>query len=383
MARVPLFPDRSILHVGKFYPPHRGGIESVVHDLAVRQSRTDHVSVVVANDPARTEISESEGVHITRVARYATVASMPVCPGLLSAIHRAPAALVHLHMPNPGAAAALLLSGHKGKLVITHHADTLGRKSLRRLSDPFVIRAMRRAGAIIVTSKRYLLASDELVPFRDKCRVIPLGIDVAPLSAPRSPEVRDIRQRYGDRIVLSVGRLVPYKGFGVLIRAMRHIDATLLLVGSGPLAAELEAAAAEAGVSHKVVLLHNIADLTPYYAAASVFVLPSVTRAESFGVVQIEAMAAGLPVVNTDIDSGVPEVSLDGQTGFTVPPGNETALAAATTLLLDREELRRTFSAAARTRVRTEFTADLMAARTMQLYDEVRRTIPAPLRRAA
>ncbi len=118
MARVPLFPDRSILHVGKFYPPHRGGIESVVHDLAVRQSRTDHVSVVVANDPARTEISESEGVHITRVARYATVASMPVCPGLLSAIPPRPGGPRASAYADPDAAAALLLSGHKGKLVI-------------------------------------------------------------------------------------------------------------------------------------------------------------------------------------------------------------------------------------------------------------------------
>lgn len=383
MPSVRPFPSRSVLHLGKFYPPHRGGIESVVRDLAVRQAPTDQVSVIVANDPAHTEIAHSEGVKITRLARYATVASMPVCPGMVSAIRRNPAALVHLHTPNPGAAAAFLLSGHKGRLIITHHADTLGRKSLRRLSDPFVLRAMRRASAIIVTSRRYLYSSDELMPFRNKCIVIPLGIDIAPTVSPMSPAAQDLRQRYGSRIVLSVGRLVPYKGFDVLIRAMRQIPATLLLIGSGPLAAQLQAVALEAGVADKVFFLQNIDNLAPYFAAASVFVLPSVTRAESFGVAQMEAMAAGLPVVNTDIDSGVPEVSVDGLTGFTVPPGNASALAAATAVLLDRDEMRLNFAANARARIRAEFTADIMAERTMQLYDAVRLTEPLPLRRAA
>lgn len=374
---------RSILHIGKYYPPQRGGIETVVHDLAVRQARANRVSVIVSNTSSRTEVNNADAVIITRVARFATIASMPVCPGLLPAIRQSPADIVHLHMPNPGAALAFLVSGHPGQLIITHHADTLGRKTLRRLSDPFVARAMQRASRIIVTSRRYLDSSAELLPFRNKCHVIPIGIDVPCLTPGDSASVSELRLRYGNRIILSVGRLVAYKGLDVLLRAMKYIDATLLLVGSGPLASALDSLANDMGITAKVVVLKNVQNLGPLFAAASVFVLPSVTRAESFGVVQLEAMAAGLPVVNTSIDSGVPEVSRHGHTGLTVPPGDEHALARAITLLLDREDLRLGFGAAARNRVLAEFTADRMAEHTMQLYEEIQPSRQRPLRHAA
>jgi rhamnosyl/mannosyltransferase len=129
-------------------------------------------------------------------------------------------------------------------------------------------------------------------------------------------------------------------------------------------------------------MLQSVQDLGPLFAAVSAFVLPSVTRAESLGVVQLEAMAAGLPIINTNIDSGVPEVSRDGQTGLTVPPGDEHALARAITMLLDREDLRFRYGVAARNRVLSDFTADLMAERTMELYEEVQPS-RQPVRRAA
>src|ERR1700679_188419 len=131
-------------------------METHLRDLAVRQAKTSQVKVVVANSARRREFSLMEGVSVMRVARVATIASMPVCPGLVSAIRSSPADLVHIHMPNPGAALAFLMSGHTGKLVITHHADTMGRLFLRRFSDPFVRSLMRRASRIIVTSNRYL-----------------------------------------------------------------------------------------------------------------------------------------------------------------------------------------------------------------------------------
>jgi glycosyltransferase involved in cell wall biosynthesis len=362
---------RSILHIGKFYPPHKGGMESHVRDLAVRQARSANVHVIVASSCVRRQVSEVEGVRITRLAKVTTVASMPVCPELPAAIRRSPADIVHIHLPNPGAALAFLLSGHRGKVVITHHADTLGRKSLRRMSDPFVISLMNRASRIIVTSTRYLASSVELEPFREKCRVIPLGIDPVRIAKPDDKrKIEDLRRHFGERFLLAVGRLVPYKGFDVLIRAMKYIDANLLLIGSGPLAIDLAVLAATEGVERKVSILKHVDDLGPYLAAASLLVLPSVTRAEAFGLVQLEAMAAGLPVINTDIDSGVPEVSISGETGLTVPRGDVSALANAIQLVLDQEDVRRKFGAAAQRRFQAEFTADLMAERTNSVYEE-------------
>lgn len=361
----------SILHVGKFYPPHNGGMETHLRDLATRQARDAQVSVIVANGARRNESCQMDEVRVTRVARVMTIASMPVCPGLSAAIRRTPADLVHIHMPNPGAAQAFLMSGHCGKVVLTHHADTLGRKVLRRLSDPFVNRLMIRASRILVTSGRYLESSPELGYFREKCQVIPLGIDVAEVTCDNCAAIQKIQEQFGCRLILAVGRLVPYKGFDVLIHAMKQVDARLLLIGSGPEYEPLRRLATVEGVDGRVTMLGRVEDLRPYFGAASFLVLPSVTRAEAFGMVQLEAMAAGLPVINTDIDSAVPDVSIDGETGITVSPGNVTALANAMRLLLDRQDLRARFGAAARARVNSEFTADLMAQRTMAMYAEV------------
>jgi glycosyltransferase involved in cell wall biosynthesis len=294
----------SIVHLGKFYPPHNGGMETHLRDLAVRQARIADVSVIVANSRVRSQDEVAEGVHIIRVARVGTIASMPFCPGLTSAIRRCPADLVHIHMPNPSAAFSFLRSRHRGKLIITHHADTLGRKTLRRLSDPYVHQVMERASAIIVTSARYLESSRELVPFREKCRVIPLGVESTDRCENSNTSlIEDLRIVSGGPLILAVGRLVPYKGFDLLVRAMKRVNATLLLIGSGPQAEQLDALAKTEGVSQKVRMLGRVADLQPYFQIASIFVLPSTTRAEAFGLVQLEAMAAGLPVVNTNIDS--------------------------------------------------------------------------------
>lgn len=359
-----------ILHIGKSYAPTPEGVEDSVRELAVRQARFASVNVVVANRFAHNEVSEIEGVRVTRLARVGTIASIPICPSLRNEIRRSPADIVHIHQPNPGSACAFLLSGHTGKLVITHHTDTPGRRFLRLISDPFVSRLMGMASSIIVTSKRYLMSSKELKPFRDKCRVIPLGIDVEH----QRPEVEDIfefRRRHEEHRILAIGRLVPYKGFDILIRAMKDVDGHLDLVGEGHEAGNLAALVEREGVGHKVTFHGWINDPEPYFDRASVFVMPSVTRAEAFGMVQLEAMAAGLPVINTDLDSGVPEVSVNGETGLTVPPGDVSALSNAISLLLDRRDLRESFGVAAMARVHSTFSADRMADRTMALYQNV------------
>jgi glycosyltransferase involved in cell wall biosynthesis len=363
----------SILHIGKFYPPHNGGMETHLRDIAIRQSRLADVSVIVANGTRQQEYSVMDGVRVTRVARIATIASMPVCPTLSNAICHSPADLVHIHMPNPGAALAFLQSGHKGKLILTHHADTLGRKILRHFSDPFVRRLMLRASRILVTSIRYLNSSAELIPFLDKCRIIPLGLDIEDAVSGDHSMIQQLRYKYGERFILAVGRLVPYKGFDILIRAMKNIDAKLLLVGSGPQYNALMKLAASEGVAAKVIMPGRVEDVRPYFSAATIFVLPSLTRAEAFGIVQLEAMAAGIPVINTDIDSGVPEICVDGLTGITVPPRNVAALSEAMRLLLDRKDIRDKYGRAARTKVNAEYTCDLMAERIFSVYSDVLR----------
>jgi glycosyltransferase involved in cell wall biosynthesis len=363
-----------VLHLGKYYPPHPGGMETHLRDLATRQAHSAQVSVIVANSGWREDQTNDSGVSVIRVARLTAVASMPVCPGLQSAIRNSPADLVHIHAPNPGAAYAFLASRHPGKLVVTHHADTIGRSLLRRFSDPTVARMMERASRILVTSHRYLESSAELAAYRQKCCVVPLGIDPTIAAAADPETTQSLRLQFPSGFILALGRLVPYKGFDVLIRAMKWVDSKLLLVGTGPLHRKLLRLTESEKLGDKIIMLGRVEDTRPYFAAASVFALPSVTRAEAFGIVQLEAMAAGVPVVNTRIDSGVPEVCSHGTTAITVPPGDPMALGLAIQMLLDRDDLRKQLGEAARARVNAEFSANLMCARTMRVYEDVLRS---------
>src|SRR5579862_426248 len=361
----------SVLHVGKYYAPHPGGIETHLQHLVAHQSPNLAVEVLVANDHPATRTDHLDGAKIIRVARFGTLASQPLCPSLLWNLAGRTDSILHLHLPNPWAAQAYLMSGHKGKLVISHHADTLGRPYLRKLVDPFVRRAMHRAAAIIVGSSRYADSSQELAGFREKCHFIPYGIDSECFEVVSAPQVSAIHARFGSCLVLGVGRLVAYKGFEILIRAMREVDAALLLIGTGPLRERLERKIRDLKLNNRVHLLGHVDDALPYYKAARIFVLPSVSRAESFGIVQLEAMASGLPVINTRIDSGVPEVSLHGVTGVTVPPGDHASLAQAMQFLLQNEELRLQYGHAARVRAREKFSARGMVKAISRVYQSV------------
>jgi glycosyltransferase involved in cell wall biosynthesis len=363
--------QRSILHLGKFYPPHMGGMETHLRNLVSGLSGSEDVRVIVAGDSIRGRVDRIDGAIITRVPTWGVVASMPVTPTLAWELMKVKPALVHVHVPNPGAAFAIVAARYHGPLVIMHQSDTLGRKLLKRMSDPFVNAMMRRADRIIVASHRYLNSSEELVPFKEKCRVIPMGINIEKERENIGAECAEVVREHGSRLVLAVGRLVGYKGFIYLLEAMRMVDATLLLVGTGPLDSELRRAVQSYGVSDKVKFLGRVDDLQKYYRASSVFVLPSISRAEAYGLVQLEAMAAGLPVINTDLDTGVPEVSVDGVTGITVPPADANSLALAINVLLEDAALRQRMGEAGRVRANREFSPKLMIERTMNLYEDV------------
>ncbi|MGH8012858.1 MAG: glycosyltransferase, partial [Candidatus Binataceae bacterium] len=343
------------------------------HALCSELSKSTPVGVIVANDGRYNAVDMLDGVKVTRVARWCTVMSAPLCPGMVRHIRQSAAHIVHLHLPNPAAMLAYQLSGHSGHLIVTWHSDIVRQHRVMRLLAPFEHRLMRRAAACVVTSPNYLESSARLRAYHDRTRVIPFGIVPERFIRPETGMVMALRAHYGDRVVLAVGRLIYYKGFEFLIRAMRQVNAVLLLVGDGPLRRRLEHEARALGVGDRVHFVGELRDdaMVSHYHAADVFVLPSVARSEAFGIVQLEAMASGRPVVNTRIDSGVPYVSIDGVTGLTVPPREPAALAEAINRLLDNASLRAQYGAAAVRRVREEFSLDLMVRRMRTLYHEV------------
>jgi glycosyltransferase involved in cell wall biosynthesis len=365
-----------ILQVGKFYAPHIGGMETYLHSLCGGLRSHADIRVIVSSEGRNTLEEVVDCVPVARLSTLLAAFSTSISPGMVSRIRHSGADVVHLHLPNPAAVLAYLASGYRGRLVVTYHSDIVKQKVLGRMFEPLLYSLLRKSDAIVAASPNYLATSPVLQSFRDRCHLIPYGIDTAQFE-PCDPEARAlIRARYGERLVISVGRLVYYKGFEYLIQAMAAVDGQLVIIGDGPLRGKLESLAARLGVADKVkftgVLSH--AEALAYYHAAAVFVLASVARSEAFGIVQVEAMAAGLPVVNTSLDTGVPFVSRHEETGLTVPPRDPEALAAAINRLLDNPGLRQDLGQAGRERARQEFSLDKMLQRTLNLYRTITRT---------
>jgi rhamnosyl/mannosyltransferase len=343
-------------------------LEQLCRALAV----TTDLSVLVSSEDRHTTAGAVDGVQVTRVGRLAEIAATSVSSELVRHLRETPADIVHLHHPNPMGFLAYLLSGHTGKLVVTYHSDIIRQKVLNIPFQAILRRVLDRASAILVASPNYIDSSPVLRAYRGKCRVIPFGIPLDDYRIPHPALIKEARERYGPRFVLTVGRLVYYKGFSYLIDAMRQVSgAKAVLVGTGPLRTELEREARDRGVLDKIVFAGEVEDLVPLYHAAELFVLPSVARSEAFGIVQMEALACGLPVVNTSIDSGVPFVSLDGVTGLTVNPRDAESLARAIQYVLDRPGEQSRFRLQAYLRARSHFDVRDMTAKTLAVYRQI------------
>jgi rhamnosyl/mannosyltransferase len=368
-----------ILHLYKDYSPVLGGIENHIRILAEAQAQRGHdVTVLAANPRWRTSVLVMNGVRVVLAGRLATLASTPLSPGLFTWLARLDADIVHLHFPHPPGEIAQLLVGHVARTILTYHSDIVRQRRLLRLYQPLMRRVLSRADRILVTSPPYAATSRYLSEVRAKCTVIPLGIDVDRFDQREGQSTATLRMRWGlpvDRHVLVfVGRLRYYKGLEFLLRALAGVpDVHLLLVGGGPLWESTHALAASLGVGGRVVFTGDVddSDLPGCYMTGDVFVLPSHTRAEAFGTSIVEAMAAGLPVISTEIQTGTSWVNQHGETGFVVPPCDPEALAAAIRALLSDPGRRTAMGRAGRDRARTLFRADTMVDAVEGVYREV------------
>jgi glycosyltransferase involved in cell wall biosynthesis len=363
-----------VLQIGKYYPPARGGIETHLEQLCQLLKSEVELEVVVANHGDGEKMDILDGVPVRRLRTSVTIAGAPICPQLPLAIRQANADIIHIHTPHPTALLGYLVSGAKGRLVCTYHSDIVRQRILGTLLAPLQNSAFRRAKAIIASSPNLLASSPLLSRHKDRSVVVPFGVQYSQYQSPVPQAVNAIRARFGVPIVLAIGRLVYYKGFEFLIRAIAGLraPAVLLIIGDGPLRSALEAQIRALGLSDRIHLLGNVADTTPYYQACDLFVLPSIARSEAFGIVQLEAMACGKAVINTNIGgSGVTFVSRNGVTGLTVPPADASALESAISRLLGDDQLRTRLGQSGRQCVREKFTLKAMLDHTLAIYQRV------------
>lgn len=367
-----------ILQLGKFYPPAVGGIERVLYELTEGLNRAGmKCDVLCSNNKNIYEYNEINGYSVYRTKSYGKYFSTSITPQIIYKLNEIQKNydIIDIHLPDPMANLAVFLTRPEAKIILHWHSDIVKQKKLLRLYKPFMTRFLGKADKIIVATPQHIESSIFLKNFKNKCKVIPFGVDVNrfELNSTKRQKVEIIRNRYGSKIILFVGRLIYYKGIEYLIRAMKDVDAKLLVVGEGVLEDSLRKLIIELDIEDKVVFIGKVEEeeVPIYFHACDIFVLPSIANSEAFGFVQLEAMACRKPVINTDLPTGVPYVSLNGETGITVPPEDSVALAKAMSRLLSDADLKEKYGDSAIKRVKKCFTIDKMVERVYQVYKEV------------
>lgn len=369
-----------ILQVNKLYCPFTGGIEAVVQQIAEGLCQKTDMKVLVCNEKRQTVQETLHGVNITRAGSMGMLGNLPLSLCFFRELKRQAADrdILLFHMPFPIGDLAYLFSGiRKKKVIVWWHSDIVRQKKMMFFYKPIMNRFLKRADRVIVATQGHVKGSEYLNPFQEKCVIIPYGVrqEIEEDSLRYLLERTRIREESQDAVsgeedtekkklqFLFVGRLVYYKGCDILLKAFEQVKyAELVIVGSGALEEEMKRYVHEHQMGDRVYFRGNLPDedVMKAYRDCDVFVLPSIARSEAFGLVQIEAMSYAKPVINTQLESGVPYVSLHGLTGLTVKSGNIEQMAEAMKWMVRHSKERLQMGRNARKRVEEEFLTGAM-----------------------
>ena len=368
-----------ILQLGKFYPI-KGGVEKVMYDLMIGLSAREIKCDMLCATPEKTK-TKTLNPHAKLMCNHAWLqaAGTMIAPSMIFKLMgiKKEYDIIHVHHPDPMACIALFLSGYKGKVVLHWHSDIVRQKTLMRLYRPFQKWLIKRADLIVGTTPIYIRESQDLQKVQHKTTYLPIGVDEMlhdPIGAKRLQDIYHNR-----KIVFSMGRLVHYKGYSNLVKAAQYLpdDYVVIIGGAGILMPELQSLTEELGLQDKVQLLGFVREneVPSYYTACKLFCLPSVQKTEAFGIVQIEAMSSGKPVVATKIPgSGVAWVNENGVSGLNVTPGNPQEIAEAIQAIIEDEQTYQKFAEGARKRYETNFTQEKMIEKAIDIYNGVLKT---------
>jgi glycosyltransferase involved in cell wall biosynthesis len=379
-----------IVHLAKYHSPLYGGMESHVETLASKQAKLGaDVTIVCVNSFDRhsklsqrteTEISFKEDrLQVIKVGRLFSFFKIDFCLSLFFYIlylSKLPNTIFHVHTPNPTMLIALALTGKLNNLVVTHHSDIIKQRFAKYLFRPIEHLIYSQAKIILTTSKNYQYGSKFLRLYHEKLDVLPLGLDLSTFANPRQSTLdraQALKDEHGDVIWLAVGRLVYYKSFDLALTALQYVPGKLIIIGTGPLKVKLQKLAHQLNVADRVIWWGKTSesDLVAAYHAATALWFPSNVRSEAFGIVQVEAMASGCPVINCEIPgSGVPWVCRDEEEGLTLPINDAYGFGMAARRILTETGLRERLSQGARQRSE-KFGDVLMAQRSLGIYRQV------------
>lgn len=321
-----------ILQVYKdIHPEVRGGIERYIHDLSAYLVSAGHsVNVITAgnniNDSTEYNLND---IHIRKIPCFCRLFSNPLMVGLRDALADSDADILHFHLPLPTAVLAQLQTDMDRPYIVTYHSDIVRQEWAMPVYGPFLKRFLSAADAVMATSPRYIETSRWLSGLNNVCAV-PIGADLKRFT----PASDDVTRDY----FLFVGRFRGYKGIEVLLDAWCNLpDTHLIMVGGGPMESLIRKRIMSENLNISIACDVTDKELIEYYRNATALILPSTMRSEAFGMVQVEAMACGTPVISTNLQTGVPWVNADGISGIVITQDNTDEIISAVKRMNDPE----------------------------------------------
>ncbi len=366
-----------VLQVYKdYFPPVRGGIEGHINLLAngLKENGVG-VEVLVSNTSSRLEKENIDGIPVTKVPQIGRYVSASLNLNFSYWINKLgeQADILHFHFPNPTAEISYLISGLNKKVIITYHSDIIRQARLLKLYSPLLKQFLKKADDIIITSPNYLETSPYLADFKSKCTLVPFGINLSEFDSCilNNNEIESIRYQHGASIILFIGRFRYYKGLHVLIESMKSIEGKLLLIGGGPLEADLKKQVDKLNLNNRISFLGELTDSEKinYLHACDVFVLPSIYRSEAFGIVLLEAMACSKPVVCTELGTGTSFVNQQQKTGLVVKPNDPVSLSQSINHILRNPDIKERYGKTGYERVRDYFSRERMVNEVLAVYE--------------
>lgn len=376
-----------IVQTNKAYYPKIGGIETAVTTLSegLANKFGADVEVLVCNHKIHSKKNEKKinGVKVTYLPTYGFVLSLPISPSYPKNLLETSGDILNIHEPFPLADLTLeifpKLRKNFSKIITSWQCDITRQKWTFPIYGKFIHRFLEKVDKIIVNNPKIIANSDFLKHYKNKCEVIPIGINLDWANTKlENVDLSKIRKVNNNNLmILFVGRLVIYKGIEYLIEAMKFVEkGSLIIIGSGPLEKSLKKLIIELNLESKIKMIPEVDEKTlqAYYKACDIFVLPSINEAEAYGIVQIEAMVCGKPLICTELGTGTSFVNQHNVTGLVVPPRDTKELAHAINKMTNDKELREKFGNNGRIRAFTEFTSDKMIQRTYELYQQLLNT---------
>ena len=373
-----------VVQTNKAYYPKVGGIETTITNLSEGLVKDHGVRVQVLTCNSQLSYKKIrknfKGVDVIYLPTFGFVASLPISVAYMKSLSQLDGDILHVHEPFPWADLSYVFSSkirkNFSRLVVSWHSDIVRQKWALSFYRPYIHKFLKMADKILVSNKNLIEFSEYLPDYKSKCEVIPLGakLDWVNNSSNRSDRVKKIKSEYASPLVLFVGRLVYYKGIQYLIDAINQVpDVSLVIIGSGPLKKELLNQIQNLNLGKRIHILPEVDEetLRSFYEACDIFVLPSVEKSETYGIVQIEAMACGKPVICTELKTGTTFINQHETTGLVVPPRDSNALAKAMSNLANNVSLRFELGKNAKQRALNELTAEKMVERTYKVYNDL------------